>query len=242
MTFSTITSGESFESSSDDAVKFFGECCEIAEKVRNAIEQRTPVISTIESIQDAVYIKACDGTLLVNNSTFEKRFADCVMPTGRQSSAFLNDSILPFSQNSDAMIIEGADQMMFSHPGRDLEGQLVCFRTFKASLLGFGHPRKAILGISRLLSVDPDDRAVRLMPLSQSWIKFCTLRDRDREIAAATARGERTKVIAERMSCSEKTVENSRNTVMKTLSLDSPAELIKLMVRLQDSGFSDFGL
>lgn len=226
----------------DNAVNFYSECIQLTATIRSAITTRTPVSSVIEGMPDFIYVKASDGTILVHNAAYEAMFSNRVPPTGRHSDSFLNDSIIPVSHGSDAMIVAGADELMFWHPGHDAEGRLVYFRTFKASLLGLGHPRKAILGISRVVSTNPNERLIKLLPLSQSWAMFNQLRDRDREIAAATARGERTKAIAERMSCSEKTVENSRNAVMKTLALESPAELIKLMVRLQDSGFSDFGL
>lgn len=238
----TTSSAGFFEPPRDDAVKFYSECVKVTAMVRAAIQSQTPVISVIEGMKDFIYLKASDSTMLVNNSAYENMFANKVTPTGRHSESFLNDTIIPVSKNSDAMILAGADEVMFWHPGRDSDGQLVCFRTFKASLLGLGHPRKAILGISRVVSTAPGDRAIKLLPLSQSWSLFSGLRDREREIAAATARGERTKAIAQRLECSEKTVENSRNAMMKALSLESPAELIKLMVRLQDSGFGDFGL
>lgn len=227
---------------SDDAAKFYQDCRKLAAIVRSAITSHDPIADLIRDLPDHIFLKAADGTLLGNNTAYESMFANGVAPIGRQGEAFLHESILPFSRNSDAMILAGADDVMFWHSGRDSEGQLAWFRTFKASLLGLGHPCLAILGISRLISTDPDDRAMKLFPLSHSWALFSSLRDREREIAAATARGERTKLIAQRLDCSEKTVENSRNAVMKTLSLESPAELIKLMVRLQDSGFGDFGL
>lgn len=242
MTIMTSTPDRSFEPPRDDAVKFYQDCRNISAIVRSAIKSQDPVANFIRDMPDHIYVKAADGTLLVHNAAYESMFANGFAPIGRQSGVFLHESIIPVSQNSDAMILAGADEVMFWHPGRDSEGRLVCFRTFKASLLGLGHPRKAILGISRLVSTDPDDRAIKMLPLSLSWTLFAGLRDREQEIAAATARGERTKVIAQRMGCSEKTVENSRNAIMKTLSLESPAELIKLMVRLQDNGFGDFGL
>ncbi len=242
MSTSTTMPDGFFEPPSDDCLAFYQQCSKLTATVRSAIQTKTPVISVIEHLPDFVYLKSTDGTMLVHNSAYELMFSNQTPPTGRHSTAFLNETIIPTSQHSDAMIVAGADELMFWHPGRDCEGRLVCFRTFKASLLGLGHPRKAILGISRLVSVDPDDRVLKLLPLSQSWQSFSTLRDRDRGIAAAIARGERTKRIADDMACSEKTVENTRSAVLKHLNLDSPAELIKLMVRLQDSGYCDFGL
>ncbi len=221
---------------------FLMECRLLTEKVRDAIRSRIPVGSVIEVGHDSVYVKAADGTVLAHNATYEAVFSGHVVPTGRNGELYLDETVAMVSRYSDQLVLAGADETMFWHPGRDSEGRATLFQTYKASLLGMGNPRKAILGISRVLSRDVDDRCQRLMPLNRSWFLFAAMKARDQQIAASIARGEKTKSIADKLSISEKTVENARGVILKKLSLEQPIDLVKLMVRLQDNGFCDFGL
>ena len=115
-------------------------------------------------------------------------------------------------------------------------------RSYKRSLLGLGHPTMAILVIARVLEVITNSGAIRLGSLMEQWKLFCKLDEIDRAIVVGVARGNSVADIAAQQSVSKKTIENHRSAILKTLELDSSVELIKLVVRLQENGFGDFGV
>lgn len=226
----------------EEVESFLAECRSVVADVQSAVSADTPTDVAIRSRHDSVFIKATDGTILDCNEAYRKLFSHHVSPTGRLGSAYLDDSIVSASQLSDRLIVAGADDLMFTHPCRDTYGRAIVLRTYKSSLLGLGHPRFAILGICRLMTVNISDRHLRLLPLHASWEEFSKLKPRDQQIAAALARGEKLKAIATELSVSEKTIENGRAKILGHLNLEQSADLIKLLVRFQDNGFADFGL
>lgn len=228
--------------SSAEFQSFAKSCRHLSGMVSTALVDHLPVQTIIEGSTDCVYIKAGDSTILAKNKAYEKIFARDADPVGRLAEAFLNETILPVSAASDNLIMCGCQDLFFWHAGRDSIGRAVSFTTYKTTLLGLGHPRMAILGISRMTAIDESSPALKMLSLSQSWTVFKSLKPRDQAIAICFGRGAKFKTIAVELEVSEKTVENSRNATLDALGLSNQTELIKLLVRLQDNGFCDLGL
>ena len=139
------------------------------------------------------------------------------------------------------MILAGCTNTIFEHAGRDVDGRSVLCRTYKQSLLGLGHSQLAIFGATKVMHLESES-AQKILDLARYWQLFQGLDGRDREIAKMLASGERIKTISQQFDVSEKTIDNRRNVILGQLSLVKPTELTKLLVRLQDNGFYDFGL
>ncbi|TWU60722.1 Bacterial regulatory protein, luxR family [Rubripirellula tenax] len=226
----------------ENITEFVADCRDLRNDIVESLQRDSSVSTILEGMADAVYIKSSDGTVLDSNQAYRSAFTPGISPTGRQGSAYLDEKIAAVSNASDQLIMSGADTLIFNHFGHDAAGKAISMRTFKASLLGLGQPRHCILGLTRIRFMETTDSHLRLMPLFGYWEIFSKLKIRDQKIAAAVARGEKTKHIADSLSVSEKTIENARNSILKKLQLDHPIDLIKLLVRLQDSGFGDFGV
>lgn len=193
-------------------------------------------------VQDAVCVKSADGQIVLSNQAYDKVFAGDLKAVGRNASAFLDQSLFVLSKASDDLILSGADRLEFSHTGQNNAGDSLSMVTFKKSLLGIGHPRMAILGVTRVEDVVPANQAAKIQTLNDAWKQFQKLDLRDREVAKGIVGGMRIRELAEQLDVSEKTVENRRNAIFRTLSVDGATDLVKIMVRLQDNGFCDFGL
>ena len=181
--------------------------------------------------------------MLLTNTRYERTFAGSQSSVGRFAEAFLDKTLLGVSRSSDEMIIAGCGELFFSHTGLDARGRVVKLESFKGSLLGAGHSNWAIFGVAHLLEISKeDDPSFKLLPLSNSWRLFSGMKDRERQTAVLIAKGTRIKDIATDLGVSEKTVDNTRASVLEKLGLEQPADLIKLLVRIQDNGFADFGL
>ncbi|GAA4455387.1 helix-turn-helix transcriptional regulator [Novipirellula rosea] len=222
---------------------FQAEVGQLVKDIVGAIRSRNPLNTLIDSWHDPIYIKSADGQMLVANKAYEHTFAGDVSSVGRFSSDYLNETIKPVSASSDALIMQGCTSVDFEHLGRDQHGRMLLLRTIKRSLLGSGHTRAAILGVTRIVEVQTENPgALRLLDLARVWEQFVRLDDREKKVAVLVAKGESVKDMAKILDVSDKTIENRRNSGMRKLGVENQAGLIRLMVRFQDNGFHDFGL
>lgn len=203
-------------------------------------ESSSELVSIIEKSPRCVYVKSADGTILFGNSPYERIFSGGIT-NGRNSQQFLDSTILGVSQHSDQLILAGCDTVLFEHHGRDKTGRQVRMHTVKKSLLGCQQARAAILGITAA-ETHEDQEAMKLIALSRCWDIFRNLAERDREIAVAIAKGQKSRSLAELYEVTDKTIDNRRTHVLKVLELENTMDLARLLTRLQDNGYCDFGL
>lgn len=214
----------------------------LREEIIRAVREVRDLNAIIERSPSCTYIKASDGQVLATNTIYDQTFGNGIGAAGRYTQAYLDQTILPVSENSDALVICGCSFVEFRNAGRTSDGQAVQFHTVKYSLLGIGHPKLAILGLTDVVDVAADPSGFKVLSLARRWQLFEQLSERDRECAVLFALGERTKTIAERFSVTDKTIDNRRAAILKALRLKNTMELTRLLCRLQDNGFSDFGL
>ena len=223
------------------AIEFLTHAIEMTDKIVAGILADQAIQGMIEEMIDAVYLKSSDGKVLVANANHKLMFGGGVLAIGRNGADFLHKSIVPVAQYSDDLIVSGCQFVLFEHVGLDNNSHTMRMRTFKRSLFGIGHPKFAILGISRVIELATQEMKRRL-PLPEKWSQYIKLDSRDQEIARQLAMGLPVRDVAAALGVADKTIENHRKIIFERLNLESIAELIKLMVRLQDNGFADFGL
>ncbi|WP_197356600.1 helix-turn-helix transcriptional regulator [Aureliella helgolandensis] len=215
---------------------------QLVRAIASAVTSLSDLRSVIEPSQNCVYIKSADGQILFTNSNHDRVFGSGATSTGRYSKTFLDETVVPVSEHSDRLITNGCAFVQFQNPGRDSNGQIVLLQTVKFSLLGIGHPKLAILGVTEILEVAEQEPSKRVLSLSRSWHIFTQLDERDRKCAAMFAHGEKTKAIAEKFGVTDKTIDNRRVGILKAFGLNNTMELTRLLCRLQDNGFCDLGL
>ena len=222
---------------------FANEVDELRETLKSAWRNIDPVEPIINAWPDPIYIKSADAQILFANSVYEHTFAGTASSVGRFSADYLNDTIKPVSRRSDALMIAGCTFLEFRHPGRDQDGRSLLLRSIKRSLLGCGHTRAAVLGVTRIVEVTSEDSPVmKMLDLSAAWERFSKLDQKEIDVATLVSKGESVKHMAKLLGVSDKTVENRRNAAMRAVGANTQADLIRLMVRFQDNGFGDFGL
>ncbi len=214
----------------------------ICSNVTRSVKENSAFDTLIGGEKDAIYVKAVDGKVLLSNRAYDSLFAGEMSPVGRLSASFLTHTVLPISSHSDEMILNGCPFVQFIHIGHDTDGRELRFLTHKRSLLGLGHPAMAILGITRLLEVLNSRQQNPQPSLRSLWGAFSDLEELDRNIAIGLARGKNVGAIALENGVTKKTIENHRSSILKTLGFDSPIDVIKMIVRLQENGFGDFGV
>ncbi|MCD0459502.1 helix-turn-helix transcriptional regulator [Roseiconus lacunae] len=233
-----------FPTSSSSLVDFVQTTERISTTIAAALERGEPLEPIIDRENDSIYLKSADQRLLCSNQVYRRIFTPDELPVGRFGSSFLHKTIIPISEISDKLILEGCMDAIFDHYGRDSEGQLSLFRTAKKSLIGVGQGSFAILGITRVEKtlVDANNEIAKGAFLAEQWRRFNELPELDRQIAISLARGMSAMEIAQEREVSKRTIENHRNSILSELDLGSPLEMIKLLVRLQEKGFGDFGV
>lgn len=214
----------------------------ISAGVTTAVKEDNGFIeAVIKPEPDSIYIKSADSKILLSNPAYLAFFAGDLSPVGRPGSSFLSKSIIPISQHSDALILDGCRSVQFDHVGLDTNGRQVRMLTHKESLLGLGHPTMAVLGITRVIEV-LDDHPKANRTLRELWDAYSKLEELDRNIAIGLAQGKSVSGIAFENGVTKKTIENHRSAILRRLGFDSAIDLVKLMVRLQENGFGDFGV
>ena len=191
-----------------------------------------------------IYVKSSERRVLYFNQAYQLVFASEQVPTGRLSNAFLQDTVVPISTASDDLILSGCSSAVFDHFGHDTLGKPVMFRTGKRSLRAMGQPSFAILGVSQVIELLPEEagREAKAALMTQKWNRFSRLPNDDRSLAILLAKGMTPNDIAEQRLVSKRTIENHRVRILHDLELDNQVDLIKLLVRLQEKGFGDFGV
>ncbi|GAB5405431.1 MAG: hypothetical protein Aurels2KO_36620 [Aureliella sp.] len=195
---------------------------------------------TLETAECCAFVKSSDGEVLMANSVYERTFSGRIT-VGRKAESFLEERIATVARHSDQLVLCGSETTLFSHHGQDAQGREIHMHTVKKSLLGSNQPRAAILGLSALQPAT-NQTSTRLFKLSQYWEIFKALPERDREIAIALCKGERSRSLSNLHGVTEKTIDNRRTSVLSELQLDNVMELARLLTRLQDNGYCDFGL
>lgn len=187
---------------------------------------------------DAIYLKSTDGYVHFANAAYQKLFSAGVDPAGKVGATYLHSTIVDVSQRSDKMILGGCSSLQFNHVGKDPQGRSLQFRTYKRSLLDFGDPHCAILGISRVVEL-LENKAAMPSTLTEMWQRFRSLPEADRTYAIALAGGADGD-ISEQESSPD--LSARRKSILESMQLESQIDLIKLIVRLQDNGFGQFGV
>lgn len=218
------------------------EATELANRLIETLRTTSDSCDVLTATAHCVYVKSVDGQILFTNASYDTVFGHGVSPVGRYASAFLDDVIGTVAAESDKLLLNGCSTIQFDHPGRDSQGRELRLRTVKKSLLGMGHPKAAILGLTQVLHVSADEHALKVFGLARHWQVFQRLDERDRRIAVLLSEGAKSRPIAEQFDVTEKTVDNRRSHILRHLGLKNTMDLARLLCRLQDNGFCDFGL
>jgi DNA-binding CsgD family transcriptional regulator len=212
----------------------------VTNSVRHSMSRGRPFDELVDE-SDCVFVKTADGRILFANVAYSDVFTTDTLAVGRVAISYLQDTVAKVAASSDHMILSGCTRLQFDHIGHNALGQPMLFRSAKESLLGLGHPTIAILGVTRIQQ-RLGDETVKFPTLAEGWRRFGDLEVRDKEIAILLAQGETAAGIAETLDVAKKTVENHRKKILDQLSVDTQIDLVKLLVRIQDNGYGDFGL
>ncbi|QDV23659.1 helix-turn-helix transcriptional regulator [Aureliella helgolandensis] len=210
----------------------------ITECVRGSVD----IQSEIEPNPLCVYIKSSEGQMLYTNSAYERVFGGKMMSAGRLSMAYLNGALQKVAHDSDMLILRGSNYAFADHVGENASGRSMHLQTIKHSLLGVGHPKLAILGITQVLKFFDEQPHSSVRNLEEYWTAFRLLPERDQQCAVMISLGMKSKAIAEKLNVSDKTVDNRRDAILRSLGLSNPMEMACLLCRFQDNGFGQFGL
>lgn len=197
-------------------------------------------LGILESCDHCAYVKSADGDVLMGNSNYERTFSG-QLTGGRKAAGFLDETVAIVARHSDSLIVDGCQAVVFEHTGLDGNGNQVLMHSAKQSLLGSKQPRAAILGITEIEPA-PCEISTRIFKLSQYWEVFRLLPARDRAIAVALCKGERSRTLSVEHGVTEKTIDNRRASVLQELQLENLMDLARLLTRLQDNGYCDLGL
>ncbi len=236
---SAQVSSEAFQ---DVCYQLNKETDQLASEINEAIRLKYSFMDAINQSQNCVVVKAADGQVLFSNRVFDKYYNDGSTAVGRKMSAILEECVVPISEHSDQLLLRGCESIVLRFPGRDRSGDASHCYIAKRSLLGSGHPKIAILCVTRFEARVSSDTPHMRLNLAARYRIFERLDQRDRECAVMIASGKRSREIAALFGVSNKTVDNRRTSILRAFGLKNTMELTCLLCRFQDNGFCDFGL
>ena len=192
--------------------------------------------------QECVFLKDRSGRFIFTNESCKNFFSHQVTsPVGMKSSSLLPNSVREVSQLSDQLILAGCERLKFKH---DLElhdeGPV---KAITIKLPFFSEDNQKILGIIGLSqTLQPVGQRVNDAELQRLGLIVNAMREEEKQVARFVCDGISNKVIAKQLETPLRTIENRRRNILKKLGIDSTAELIKIMVRMEDAGLINLGV
>ncbi len=224
------------------ARSFASECSDLVEQFVHVVSHGRSPQAFLDSQQDCIYAKTAEGQVVFANQSEQETFGGRVWIVGRYDNAFLSENIAPVAKASDCLLKAGCRQIEFEHVGTDVRGRKLLLRTFKYSLAEMEIEQIAVFGVTRILEVYQEAEASPTKDLWDRWQAFQRLDAQEVEVAVRMVRGEKVREIAGALQVASRTIDNRRASILKKLEITNPYELTALMVRLQDSGYIDFGI
>ena len=211
------------------------------EQIQSALRLNQNIQVILDELAYPGFIACSDGQVLLGNKGFVQKVGGEISPIGRKTEDYMSPPVQDYAIVTDRLLLSGCFSLELEYTATIQEDLLGHYITIKKSLLGAGHPKMAIFGACLLIGTSPIDAEPK-RSLYDYFEIFQSLAERDQKIAKFVCLGEQTRAIAELLEVSEKTVENRKAHILATLGLKSNFELVKLLVRIQDNGLSDFGL
>lgn len=225
-----------------DCQLFCETVAEIESVVQDALAQATPDWTPLDRFDELVFLKNSSLAVVTYNRAWSE-FVDREQSSlGRQTRSFLAPEIAKLSELSDRTVLGGADTLEITYRGPDADGILYSFRAYKRRIHYPQHPGLAILGIVRVegrIDGPEAEATARSVHLLSS---FRELEARDREICRLVAIGESSRQIAKQFDMTPRAIELRRQKAFERLGVESPIQLARELVRLQERGLLDLGL
>lgn len=196
-------------------------------------------LPNFDNFEDCVYLKNRDRVVVYVNSKYMEFYGPKKLPIGNRGEVYLEKAIAAVGIQTDLMIAEGYRSVEIDHIGPSADGTLHLLRTFKRSTAEFGRPEIWILGITRPVARFNTPGATVNLTLAEYAKLYLQLTEEEAEMCRLFAMGEATRVIADVQGVSSRTIELRRQKVLEQFGFHRPIEIVKLLVRLQASGFID---
>ncbi len=196
-------------------------------------------LPNFDNSEDCVYLKNRERVVIYVNSKYFEFYGLKKLPIGNRGEAYLEKAIAAVGLQTDSLINEGYRSLEVDHVGPSADGSLHSLRTFKRSLAEFARPEIWILGITRPVARFNRPGAATSLTLADYAKIYEQLSEEETEMCRLFAMGEATRVIADAQGVSTRTIELRRQRVLEQFGFNRPIEIVKMLVRLQASGFID---
>lgn len=215
----------------------------LAASIKNALPSSSRLAQVLNSFEHPAFIKSSNGQLLLTNECYDSGFGNGQSVVGKNGKELLSDLAFRLSQESDRLILEGAQTVAFVH-SFSLTNVTTLVNVVKYSLLGFDPPAFAILGVVALKPGAKTTLLVRnnYISLCRIWTTFQKLERFDQECAKLLVTKTNIGEIAADLNVSTRTIEKHRILILQQLDLENVMQLGHCLCRLQDHGYCDFGI
>ncbi len=202
----------------------------------NAARESHRINDFFDELTDCMFIKDAQCRILFVNEAFRFTFAPAVDPVGLRGTEFLPFDMRRLSESTDARVIGDSIPLAVAYsmefPGDDR-------RNFSISK----YPVHGAAGAMGMIGLARRIQGSVILPSTlELQSKLDLLSENEMKVVELVGRGFLNKQIAKTHNVSLRTVENRRQRVMKKLQVKSTAEMIRMIVRMEDMGLLKYDL
>lgn len=190
----------------------------------------------LDLFRDCVHIKTATNTVAFANRAYSTFFGSNERLSDSNCERHLDEIMHAVSQKTDELLLHNVQTIELDHVAIGPDGYTYQVKTHKR-WLSPNRRGPAILGVSRIMQRLDQRPPHTFEQLAMMAKKYDAMEKEDRLLCNLIAAGLSTKDIAERLGCTTRTVENRRNRIMDEFGVAKSVEIVKLMVRMSDSGF-----
>lgn len=167
--------------------------------------------------------------------------AESCDPTWQSCEDDVSNLAICLSRTTNEMLMHGATKIEYCHSFESPNMGHIDIRTVKFPIRHESSEVLVIAEISHAISdVTSRDSADSDKALFQRVENLLSLRECEREIIPLLCNGYGNKQIAAKLHTPLRTVENRRRRILRRIGVGSLAELVKVVVRLEDAGLTQF--
>ena len=215
---------------------------EIVQRTVETLRLRSPDFDWFEELEDGVFIKNRQGTIVQFNQEFVRVAKGGPGHIDRTGSVYMEKKLAEISKRSDELVFGGASSLDFVHQAFASDGRKYLFHTFKCDLASEKVSGYELLGITRPIAPLDEDSSKSDQELHQLHQRFVLLSLRDQDICRLTVLGATSREIGDRLGISSRAIEMRKQKIFETLKVAKSIELARKLVRMEERGILKLGL
>lgn len=190
----------------------------------------------LDGFESLILIKNAQRVITFDNANFRRFIMAGRSAEGLRSEQFLSPHVAKIALAGDQMILDGVLSIEAEHLAAWEGNRTVIMTSYKKRLDDLKNPACTILMIARAKDFVRSTEFERRLSLNEALVLLKQLDEKDRRICNGLLAGDSTKETADSVGMTPRAVELRRQRILDLFGFERPIEIVKLLVRLEESG------